>query len=86
MIGVGMIVRACHRATFRENCSLRKVHNTVIADQPGSGTFGTFGILSWRSLTLAKESSHGGNGRQGKGRATNEAIGKAKQGVGEAVG
>jgi hypothetical protein len=38
-----MIVRACHRAAFRENCSLQKVHNTVIADQPGSGTFAAFG-------------------------------------------
>src|ERR1700738_4032703 len=85
MVGVGMIVRACHRDTFRENCSLQKVHNTVIADQPGSGTFGAFGACPAEAYPLQRRVPVGATADKVKG-ATNEAIGKAKQGVGEAVG
>jgi uncharacterized protein YjbJ (UPF0337 family) len=47
--------------------------------------FRYIGDLSSRSLTVPKESSMGATADKVKG-ATNEAIGKAKQGVGEAVG
>src|SRR5229473_5134052 len=72
MVGVGMIVRACHRDTFRENCSLQNVHNTVIADQPGKGTIGGFGTClgeAQSSVCSDKMQGEGAPFRKSKARA-----------------
>jgi hypothetical protein len=46
VIGMGMIVGTCHRVAFRK-ISLRTLQKTVLANQPGSGTFRLFWDLSW---------------------------------------
>jgi uncharacterized protein YjbJ (UPF0337 family) len=61
------------------------VQKTVIANQTDRGTFAALGACLCEDQQRFKESSMGSTTDKVKG-ATNEAIGKAKQGVGEAVG
>jgi hypothetical protein len=62
------------------------VHKTVIANQPNQGTFERFMTCLWPKLNrLQRRILMGATTDKIKGTA-NEAIGKAKQGLGEATG
>jgi uncharacterized protein YjbJ (UPF0337 family) len=77
-----MIVSACHRAVFLEILA-RRLQKTVVANQPGwRNLYGILGLTRHSSLL---ENSMGSTADKIKG-ATNEAIGKAKRGMGEATG
>jgi uncharacterized protein YjbJ (UPF0337 family) len=79
-----------HLGFFFRDSFAQTLQKTAIADQTDFGTscrFGNFrGLCELYLLKLAsKESSMGSTADKVKG-ATNEAVGKAKQGVGEAIG
>jgi uncharacterized protein YjbJ (UPF0337 family) len=83
-VGMVMIVRVAHLFAFRESSSPRTLQKTAATDQMETGTRGESG--RWlRRVQLERENVMGSTSDKIKGTA-NEAIGKAKQGIGEATG
>src|ERR1700712_874954 len=85
MMGMGVIVRTGHLVAFRK-LGFRTVHKTVIANQSNSGTSERPSDLSLRSSNSEKRRVPMGATTDKVKGTTNEAIGKAKQGIGEATG
>src|SRR5260370_32792268 len=84
VMGVGVIVRTGHLVAFRK-LGFRRVHKTVIANQSNSGTSEYPTACLCEAQTAQRTIPMGATADKIKG-TTNEAIGKAKQGIGEATG